>query len=106
MARYLWQVSYSPEGIRGLIKEGGTNRATAIRRLAESHGGKVESFDFAFGDDDVYLIAELPSHIEASAIALAVAASGAASIKTVVLLTPAEIDEAVKVDVGYRAPGK
>jgi len=106
MARYLWQVSYSPEGIRGLIKEGGTSRATAIRRLAESHGGKVESFDFAFGDDDVYLIAELPSHVEASAIALAVAASGAASIKTVVLLTPAEIDEAVKVDVGYRAPGK
>ena len=74
--------------------------------IGESHGGKVESFDFAFGEDDVYLIAELPTNVEASAIALAVAASGAARIKTVVLLTPAEIDRAVKVDVAYRAPGK
>lgn len=106
MARYLWQVSYTPEGIRGLLKEGGTSRAAAIARLAETHGGKVESFDFAFGDDDVYLIAELPGQVEAAAIALAVAASGAATIKTIVLLTPAEIDAAAKVDVGYRAPGK
>ena len=105
MARYLWQVSYTTEGIRGLRKEGGTSRAAAIAALAKSNGGKLESFDFAFGDDDVYLIAELPGHVEAAAIALAVAASGAARIKTVVLLTPAEVDQAVKVDVGYRAPG-
>jgi uncharacterized protein with GYD domain len=105
VARFLWQVSYTTEGLKGLVKEGGTSRAAAIKRLTESHGGKLEAFYFAFGDDDVYLIAELPSNIEASAISLAVGASGAARIKTVVLLSPAEVDAATKVKVGYRAPG-
>ena len=59
----------------------------------------------AFGDDDLYVIAELPGNLEASAISLAVGASGAARIKTTVLLSPKEVDAAIKVKVGYRAPG-
>ncbi|MFI5225836.1 MAG: GYD domain-containing protein [Candidatus Limnocylindrales bacterium] len=105
MAKFLWQVSYTTEGIKGLVKEGGSSRAKAIKKLTEAHGGKLEAFYFAFGDDDVYLIAELPSNLEASAISLAVAASGAARIKTVVLLEPSQVDAAAKVKVGYRAPG-
>lgn len=106
MAKYLWQVSYTTEGLKGLVKEGGSSRVAAIKKLAESRGGKVEAFYFAFGDDDVYLIADLPSNVEASAISLAVGASGAASIKTVVLLTAEEVDSATKIDVGYRPPGR
>jgi uncharacterized protein with GYD domain len=105
MAKFLWQVSYTTDGLKGLMKEGGTNRVKAIKALAESRGGKVEAFYFAFGDDDVYLIADLPSNIEASAISLAVGASGAARVKTVVLLSAEEVDAATKINVGYRPPG-
>jgi uncharacterized protein with GYD domain len=105
MAKYLWQVSYSQEGLKGLVKEGGSSRVAAIKKLIESRGGKLEAFYFAFGDDDAYLIGELPGNVEASAISLAVGASGAARIKTAVLLTGEEVDAATKVNVGYRPPG-
>ena len=105
MAKYLWQVSYTTEGLKGLLKEGGSSRAKAIKKLTEANGGKLEAFYFAFGDDDVYLIAELPGNVEASAISLAVGASGAARIKTIVLLEPSQVDAAAKSKVGYRPPG-
>ncbi len=105
MAKYLWKVSYTQEGLKGLLKEGGSSRVAAISKLAESRGGSLEAFYFAFGDADVYLIADLPSNVEASAISLAVGASGAASVTTVVLLSASEIDAATKVNVGYRPPG-
>lgn len=105
MAKYLWQASYTTEGLKGLMKEGGSGRVAAIKQLAEGRGGKVEAVYFAFGDDDIYIIADLPSNVEASAVSLAVGASGAARIKTVVLLSPEDVDAATKVDVGYRPPG-
>ena len=105
MAKYLWQVSYTQAGLKGLLKEGGSSRAAAIKQLVKSQGGKLEAFYYAFGDDDVYLIAELADNVEASAVSLAVGASGAARIKTVVLLSPDDVDAAIKVKVGYRAPG-
>ena len=105
MAKYLWQVSYTVDGIKGLRKEGGSSRVATIKKLVDNHGGKLESFNFAFGDSDVYVIADLPGNVEASAVSLAIGASGAASIKTIVLLSPEEVDAATKVDVGYRAPG-
>lgn len=105
MAKYLWQVSYTVDGIKGLRKEGGSSRVATIKKLVDSRGGKLESFYFAFGDSDVYVIAELAGNVEASAVSLAIGASGAASIKTTVLLSPDEVDAASKVDVGYRAPG-
>jgi uncharacterized protein with GYD domain len=105
MAKYLWQVSYTHEGLKGLVKEGGSSRAKSIGKLAESHGGKIEGFYYAFGDDDLYVIADLPGNLEASAISLAIGASGAARVKTTVLLSPKEIDAATKVKVAYRAPG-
>ena len=105
MAKYLWHVSYTTDGIKGVLKEGGSSRAKSIGKLVESHGGKLEAFYFAFGDADCYLIAELPGNLEASAISLAVSASGAARVKTTVLLSPKEIDAAGKVKVAYRAPG-
>lgn len=105
MAKYLWQVSYTQAGLKGLLKEGGSSRAAAIKQLVKGQGGKLEAFYYAFGDDDVYLIADLAGNVEASAVSLAVGASGAARIKTVVLLSPDDVDAAIKVKVGYRAPG-
>jgi uncharacterized protein with GYD domain len=103
--RYLWKASYTAEGARGLLKDGGSARRAAIQQMAESMGGSVESFYFAFGEDDVYVIADAPDNATAAAISLAVGASGAVSIETVVLLTAEEVDEAAKKTVAYRAPG-
>lgn len=106
MAKYLFQVSYTPEGLKGVLKEGGSGRAETITRLTEGMGGKVEAFYFAFGKHDVYVILDMPTNVDAAALALAVGASGAAEITTVVLLTPDEVDAATKRTVAYRAPGR
>jgi uncharacterized protein with GYD domain len=77
-----------------------------VEKLVSNLGGSLESFYFAFGERDVYIIAEFPSHVDAAAVSMTVGAAGAASCKTVVLLTPEEIDEATQRTVEYRAPGK
>jgi len=106
MANYLVIASYSPDGVKGVVKTGGTARADAVRSAIEGIGGKMLSFHFAFGDEDAYVLVELADNIAAAALGLAVSSSGLASVKTVVLLTPAEIDEAVKRQVAYTPPGK
>lgn len=104
MPKYLWQVSYTREGVQGLLKQGGSARRAAIEKLATGLGGRLESFYYAFGDDDAYLIVELPDHVSAAATSLTVAAAGAATVKTTVLLTPEEIDAATKQSVDYQPP--
>jgi uncharacterized protein with GYD domain len=105
MPKYLVAVSYTAEGAKGVAKEGGTGRLDAARDMVESLGGKLESFYFAFGDADVYAIADMPGPTEAAALALAVGSSGAVATKTTVLLTPQEVDDAAKKAVRYRPPG-
>jgi uncharacterized protein with GYD domain len=105
MPRYLFKVSYSTDGLRGVMKEGAENRATFVSKMAADLGGTIESFDFAFGETDVYVIGEIPDDETAAAIAMAVGASGAGSIETVKLLTPAQVDKARGITTGYRAPG-
>jgi uncharacterized protein with GYD domain len=105
MAKYLFRGSYTVEGIRGVRKEGGSGRKQAVSALAQSVGGSIESFYFAFGGDDFYAVVDLPDNTRAAAVATAIAASGAVSLTTVVLLSPEDIDAAAKVDVTYRAPG-
>jgi uncharacterized protein with GYD domain len=102
---YLIQGSYTQEGVKGVRSGGGSRRRDAVAHLAESVGGRIESFYFALGDDDVHVIAELPDNESAAAIALTVNASGAVNIKTVVLLTPEEIDAAAERSVDYQPPG-
>lgn len=107
MTRYLWQGTYTREGIRGLLEEGGSSRRDAIERIVvDELGGVVEAFFFAFGDSDVYVIADVPDPETAAAISLTVAASGAVRVKTTVLLTPEEVDIAAKKAVTYRPPGR
>ena len=72
--------------------------------MAKGLGGKVESFYFGFGEGDAYVIVDLPDNVSAAAVGLAVSASGLASTKTIVLLTPEEIDQAAKTQVDYKPP--
>jgi uncharacterized protein with GYD domain len=104
MPKYLFIGSYTAEGARGVLKEGGTGRRGAVLELMASLGGTVEGYYFAFGGDDVYIIVDLPGPAAAAAASLAVAASGAVSLRTVVLLTPEELDAATKLKATYRRP--
>jgi uncharacterized protein with GYD domain len=106
MAKYLLQVSYTASGAQGVMKEGGSGRRDTIAKLLAEAGGTLDEFYFAFGEDDVYTIVDLPDHVTAAALSMTVSASGAASVKTTVLLTPEEIDQAAKRSVPYRAPGQ
>lgn len=106
MAKYLLKVSYSQDGIKGVMKEGGSSRVKAVERALAGVGGSLESFYFAFGRHDVYVIVEVPDQTAALGMAAAVASSGAIdSYETVVLLSPSEVDEAMNVTVDYTPPG-
>ena len=106
MPKYLFQASHTVEGLQGLLKDGGTRRGEAIERLVNGMGGSLEAFYYAFGDSDVYVIADLPDEAAATAASLSVGASGAGSVKTTVLLTPETVDEAVGRTVDYQPPGR
>jgi len=105
MPKYLIEASYTLEGVKGVQSAGGTSRRDAVAQLAESVGGRLETFYFAFGDHDVYTIVDLPDNESAAAVALAVNSAGGAAIRTVVLLTPEEVDAAAKRSADYRPPG-
>lgn len=106
MPKYLYQANYVGEGIKGLLKEGGSSRRAAVEKLAQTLGGTVEAFYYAFGDTDVYGIAEFPDHATAAAFALTISSSGAVACKTTVLMTPEELDETAKKSPSYRPPGQ
>lgn len=105
MAKYLFEANYTVEGAKGIGKDGGSARRTAVEKAVAGLGGRVESFYFAFGGTDAYVIADLPDNTTAAAMALAVAQSGRATTKTIVLLTPEDVDAATKKSVTYRGPG-
>lgn len=106
MPKYLIQASYVGEGLKGLLKEGGTSRRETVSKVIEGMGGKLETFYYAFGDFDVIGIADMPDNVSTLAFSLAVNSSGGINAKTIVLITPEEIDEAAKKVVDYRPPGK
>jgi uncharacterized protein with GYD domain len=104
MPRFLFEASYTVEGVTGLRRQGGTARREAVARAAQSVGGRLEHFYFAFGDHDAFAVADLPDNESAAAFALAVSEAGGANVRTVVLLTPEEVDAAAKHSVDYRPP--
>jgi uncharacterized protein with GYD domain len=105
MPKYLVQVNYTLEGVRGVLKDGGSSRRAVVERVIAGVGGTMESFYFCFGKYDVVVIADLPDNAAIAAISLTVGASGAAEVQTTALLTPEEIDDATKRTVAYTAPG-
>jgi uncharacterized protein with GYD domain len=105
MPKYLVQATYTTEGAKGLLKDGGSKRRAVVDKAIGALGGKVESFYFAFGSADVVIIVDLPDAVAAAAVSLSTAATGAVKLKTSPLLTPEEVDAASKKSTGYTPPG-
>ena len=106
MPKILLQANYVGDGVKGLLKEGGSSRRAAAESAVKSLGGTLEAFYYAFGKKDAFLIADVPDNATAAALALAVNASGLVAVETTILMTPEEVDGAVKKSAGYRPPGK
>lgn len=106
MPKFLTIANYTAEGVRGLLKEGGTSRRATVEKAIAALGGKLECFYYAFGDNDAYVISDAPDNASAAAISLAVNSTGAVRATTIVLMTPEEMDDATKKTVSYRAPGQ
>lgn len=105
MPKYMIEGSYTTQGVDGVKSKGGSSRRDAVAQMVSGLGGEIESFYFAFGDSDVYVTVDLPDNEAAMAVALAVNGTGAVAIKTVVLLTPEEVDTAAERSVAYQPPG-
>lgn len=105
MPKYLIEASYETEGVKGVAAKGGSARREVVEALIGSMGGKMESFYFAFGDADVYVISDLPSDEAAAALALSINQSGSTKVKTTVLLAPEQLDAAANMVPAYRPPG-
>lgn len=105
MPKYLIEARYTTQGAQGLIREGGAGRRDAVAKMLSESGGRLEAFYFAFGDTDAFVIVEAPDNVSAAAIGLAINCSGAATTRTVVLLTPEDVDQAARKTVNYRPPG-
>ena len=105
MSKFMLKASYNSDGVRGLIKEGGSKRRAVVQKMVEGMGGKLEAFYYAWGADDAFIIADLPDEKAGIALSLAVNASGAVRLTTIPLITPEEIDAAAKKTVKYKAPG-
>ena len=107
MPKYLFQTSYTSERAKGLLKEGGTKRRAAVEQLIKSVGGKLEAFYFALGESDVFLLVDAPDNASVVAVSLTTAAAGVVTnLRTSVLLTPEDMDQATKQSVSYRPPGQ
>ena len=106
MPKYMWKIRYTQDGAKGLLKDGAASRVAAATKIVESLGGTLESFYFALGDPDAYVIVDLPSNADAMAVSMTVATGGGATNETVALLTSEEADEASNKTVVYRPPGQ
>lgn len=106
MPKYLVVASYTAEGAKGVLKDGGSKRKAAAEAALKSVGGKVEAFYFGFGEDDAYVLIDAPDNASVAAASLTIGATGAVSTRTIVLLTPEEVDQAVKKAPSYQAPGR
>lgn len=106
MAKYMYQASYTLEGVRGLLKETASGRRQAVATAIAALGGKLEALYFCFGSDDVILIMEMPDNTSAAGLAMTVAASGMVHGRLTPLLTVEEADKAMGVKAPYRAPGQ
>lgn len=106
MTKYLFYGSYTTQGYQGLMKEGGSKRIEAAKQALGSVGGKLESFYFSFGENDFYIIVDLPDNVTTTAVTLAGNISGTFQIKGVALLTPEELDAAILKSVDFSPPGE
>jgi uncharacterized protein with GYD domain len=105
MPKFLVEASYTREGVAGVLAKGGSSRREAVAEAVAALGGELECFYFGFGDRDAYVVIDVPDNEAAAAVAMTVNASGGAVVRTTVLLTPEQVDDAAKRSVEYRPPG-
>jgi uncharacterized protein with GYD domain len=106
MPKYMVAASYTAEGLKGLQKDKASGRRSAVNKVVEGLGGKVEAMYFALGDQDVMVIVDLPDAVSVTALALGVSASGLVRTKTTALLTVEETDKALGKKLDYSPPGR
>ncbi len=106
MPKYMSMGSYTSEGLKGLLKEGGTGRRNAVEAAIKALGGRLEAYYFAFGDSDVIVISDVPDNVTAAALAIGISSTGTVGVKTTVLLTPEEVDAATKKTLSFRPAGQ
>jgi uncharacterized protein with GYD domain len=105
MPKYLFEATYTTEGIQGLVRDSASGRRSDVQAAIKAVGGSVEAFYYAFGQNDAVIIADLPNNIKAAALALTTSGSGAVRVRTTPLLTVEEVDQALEIKTQYRAPG-
>jgi len=107
MAKFLLHGAYTLEGMKGLLKTGGSARRSHFAQNVANLGGKVEAFYYAFGEADVYAIVDVPDNVSGLALSMALGAGGAFNPTATVLITPEEVDLAAKKvpSVRYTPPG-
>jgi uncharacterized protein with GYD domain len=106
MPKYLIQGRYTTEGIQGLVRDSASGRRADVQAAVRALEGRVEAFYYAFGNDDVVAIVDLPSSIAAAALGLSISGSGAVHVRTTPLLTVEDVDQALEIKTKYRAPGE
>ena len=106
MAKFMVHGSYTTEGLKGLLKEGGSGRKKAVESAVKAMGGHTEAFYFSFGRHDVVSIVDVPDNVTAAALAIGIASTGTVGLETIVLLTAEEVDEATKKTLSFRAAGQ
>lgn len=105
MPKYLVKASLSSDGLKGTLKEGGTRRREAVSKVAESVGGRLEAFYYAFGEADIYAIFDMPDNVSVAALSATISATGTADLSTTVLITPEDMNEVAKKHAEYTPPG-
>jgi uncharacterized protein with GYD domain len=106
MPKYLVTGSYTVDGLKGVLKEGGTGRRKAVEAAVNAMGGRLEAYYFAFGEHDVYSIIDVPDNVTATALSMGIAGTGTVRTRTTVLLTPEEVDQATKKTLSFRPAGQ
>lgn len=106
MPKFLIEASYTMEGLKGLARDSASGRRADVQAAVKALGGNVEAFYYAFGDNDVVIILDLPGNVSAAALCLATSGSGAVRVRTTPLLTVEEVDQALDIHTQYRAPGE
>jgi uncharacterized protein with GYD domain len=104
MAKYMIVATYSAEGMKGVLREGGSARRSAIADIVKNLDGSLEAFYYAFGENDVYSIVDLPDNVTAAAMAMHISAAGMIRCEVTVLLTPEEVDKSASTKMWFRPP--
>ena len=105
MSKYMFKGSYTADGIKGLMQEGGSKRREAATAAMESVGGSIDCFYYAFGDTDVIGICDFPDDASATAVSLLINSSGAVNLSITPLMTAEDVDAAAAKTPAYRPPG-